>query len=146
MSLPACSDPTGPSRAEANLPADSLAYVRPAPQDMSGPTVSIGRLDQRNQVGNGAQFDCRMHRDGATFLCGLPVTLLANTDYWVRVDDPARPTPPTAPGICLTSYAVADGISVLKQSVVRSTTLSSFNLFCSWPVAVFQVSPTGEVR
>lgn len=89
-SLPACSDPAAPTPAEVNLPVDSLAYVRPVPQDLSGPSVDIGRFDLRNQVGNGGQFTCRMHRDGATFLCGLPVTLLANTDYWVRVDDPAR--------------------------------------------------------
>jgi hypothetical protein len=115
---------------------------------VSGLEVNIGRFDRRNQIGNGAMFECRMQipGDGATFRCGLPVTLLANTDYWIRVDDPARPTPPPNPGTCPTSYAVADGISVLNQNVVRSTTLTSFNLFCSWPVAVFQVSPTGEVR
>ena len=145
-SLPACSDPAAPTPAEVNLPVDSLAYVRPVPQDLSGPSVDIGRFDLRNQIGNGGQFTCRMHRDGDTFLCGLPVTLLANTDYWVRVGDPARPTPSPSPGICLPSISVADGISVLNQSVVRSATLTSFSLFCSWPVAVFQVSPTREVR
>jgi hypothetical protein len=149
MSLPACSDPTAPTPAEVNLPVGSLTYVRPVPQDLvSGLGINIGRLSGKDQIGNGATFLCliQMQADGATFRCGLPVTLLADTEYWIRVDDPARPTPPPNPGICGNSFAVADGISVLNQNVVRSTTLTSFNLFCSWPVGVFKVSPTGEVR
>jgi hypothetical protein len=148
-----CGDPMRGAYAVPDLrPRCSLqgrtfeALMTVAPRAVSGlPRSTSGGSIRETKIGNGAMFECRMRSgDSATFRCGLPVTLLADTGS-VR-DDPARPTPPPSPGICSTSYAVADGISVLNQRVVRSATLTSFNLFCSWPVAVFQVSPTGEVR
>jgi hypothetical protein len=130
MSLPACSDPAAPTPAEVNLPAGSLTYVRPAPQDVvSGLMLRIGRKEPSPLPLAGLAFECPMRWDGARFVCDLPVTVEAAREHWVYVRDPARPNGvPKMPGICSPSYEVADGISVLNQSVVRPTNLYASHL------------------
>ena len=152
MSLPACSDRTSPTpgtpwlfKREVALPAGSLTYVRPVPQDVvSGLVLRIG-LYKPSIVGlPGLALECPLRWDGARFVCDLPVNVRAATEYWIYVRDPARPHA-GLPGICSTSYVVADTISVLNHSVLRPISWYQSH-GCNAPALVFQVSTAGEVR
>jgi len=154
MSHPACSDRTSPTpgtpwllKLKVTLPAGGLTYVRPTAQDVvSGLVVRIGRREPSPLPLAGFVFECPMRWEGARFVCDMPVTVEAAREYWVYVRDPARPNSvPKMPGVCSASYEVADGISVLNQSVVRPTNLYASHL-CNFTAGLFQVSPTGEVR
>ena len=153
ISLPACSDRTSPTpgtpwllQREVALPAGSLTYVRPVPQDVvSGLVLRIGLYEGFSIVGlPGLALECPLRWDGARFVCDLPVNVRAATEYWIYVRDPARPHG-GLPGICATSYTVVDTISVLNHSVLRPIHWYQGHL-CDAPALVFQVSPTGEVR